>query len=299
MLPESALAHYTARRQIVQDTATLVTQLWSRVAFHDLDASWQPDLALVAVSAGQEASARLTEPYMSAVLAQTGQANDPVGMVRPSAFSGVASDGRNLDALLYTPIVTTKIATMTGASQTDAMARGLTRLLRITATQVQDAGRVADGVAIAARQVGGYVRILSLPSCKRCAVLAGRWYRWNAGFSRHPMCDCGAIPARENLSGDLLTDPKAAVESGQVMGLSEADTKAIVADGADVEQVINSTDGMYTAGGRKLTRAGTTKAGLAGQRLQGSARLRPEQIYRENSTREDVRRELRRNGYLI
>lgn len=35
----------------------------------------------------------------------------------------------------------------------------------------------------------GYVRMLTPPSsCDRCVILAGRWYRWNQGFERHPMC---------------------------------------------------------------------------------------------------------------
>src|SRR5690606_23965723 len=42
-----------------------------------------------------------------------------------------------------------------------------------------------------------YVRMLTPPSCSRCTVLAGRWYRKNAGFARHPGC----FPAGAMVSG--------------------------------------------------------------------------------------------------
>src|SRR5690348_18342012 len=37
--------------------------------------------------------------------------------------------------------------------------------------------------------------LLNPPSCQRCAILAGRWYRWSQGFLRHPRCDCVNLPA--------------------------------------------------------------------------------------------------------
>lgn len=120
------------------------------------------------------------------------------------------------------------------------------------------------------------------------------------------------IPAAEDVAGDLRTDPMAAIRSGQVTGLSRADTRAILEDGADPYQVINARRGMYTAGGRKFTTEGVTSRGLAGQRLgdlakrggryrsSGIARPRPEQIFKDsNGNREEALRLLRRFGYLI
>src|SRR5690606_41067797 len=87
------------------------------------------------------------------------------------------------------------------------------RLERIAATQVADAGRVATGLGVVARPGIGYVRMLQPPSCSRCAILAGRIYRRNAGFLRHPLCDCIHIPTTEAAGRDLTTDPRAYFDS--------------------------------------------------------------------------------------
>src|SRR5690606_6627480 len=104
------------------------------------------------------------------------------------------------------------------------------------------------------RQASGYVRMVNPPCCPRCAILAGRWYRWSAGFQRHPRCDCVHIPSRESVAGDLRTDPEALFREGKIRGLTEAETQAI-RDGADMARVVNvKRSGIYTAGGRRYTR---------------------------------------------
>jgi hypothetical protein len=66
---------------------------------------------------------------------------------------------------------------------------------RIVAALVNDAGRTASLVDVGRRPaVTGYVRSLNPPSCSRCAVLAGRVYRYSTGFQRHPRCDCLMTP---------------------------------------------------------------------------------------------------------
>jgi hypothetical protein len=155
--------------------------------------------------------------------------------------------------------------------------------------------------------------MLQLPSCSRCAILAGKWFRWNAGFSRHPRCDCRHIPAAEDAE-DLRTDPAAAVASGQVTGLSQADQQAL-ADGADLNQVVNAHRGMSTAtvGGQpvEVTTEGTTRRGYASSvrraiTEQGGAtarnvgpRLTPATIYQVTGSREDAVRLLVANGYVL
>ena len=47
------------------------------------------------------------------------------------------------------------------------------------------------------RPVGGYVRMVQAGACSRCVVLAGKWYRKNQGFQRHPGC----FPAGAVVSG--------------------------------------------------------------------------------------------------
>lgn len=67
----------------------------------------------------------------------------------------------------------------------------------IVSSLVNDAGRSAMGAWVASRRTEtGYIRTLTPPSCSRCAILAGRWYRWSDGFQRHPGCDCEMVPGR-------------------------------------------------------------------------------------------------------
>lgn len=305
--PDAALAYYAAQGRIVDATATVLRQVWGRVRFTDLSRSWNEttDRALIAVSAGQQAAAQGADAYINAVTTETGIVATAEGNVRAAAFSGIASDGRSLDDLLRTPVVAVRAALRRGATRERAMQSGLFSLTRIGATQVQDAGRTAVGVAIAARpEITWWVRVLQLPSCSRCAILAGRRYRWNRGFERHPMCDCIHVPVTEDTANAIETNPRKAIESGQVTGISEADMQAIT-DGADVSQVINAHRGMSTAnvyGQRvKITNEGVTRHGVAGQRGRSgrAPRLRPESIYDIAKDRDDAIRLLRVHGYIL
>lgn len=296
MLPPAAEDHYRTQATLVEQTSQIASTLWKRVDYRSLDATYPATEMFTAVAVGQLAAAAEAERYLTDVLTQTSQSGAQDGRVVPAAFVG-ASDGRDLGALLYEPVVATKVAVAQGASKQTAMRTGLATLLRIAGTQVQDAGRSAVGTGIVARpHVGGWVRVLSLPSCSRCAVLAGRWFLWNQGFQRHPLCDCRHIPSSENIAGHFTSDPRKAVESGQVRGLSEADRRAIVDDGADVARVVNAQRGMQTieTAQRKL------KVTLEGvKRRSGTIRLRPETIYEQANSRDDAIRLLKRYGYLI
>lgn len=153
---------------------------------------------------------------------------------------------------------------------------------RIVSTLVSDAGRSAMGVYTASRATEvGSIRVLTPPSCARCAILAGRWYRWSEGFDRHPQCDCQMLPANR---GAALWDPHQAYERGEIgsyrtmpdgskrfeQGLTKAQRQA-VEDGADISQVVNAQKGLQTvnfAGRRvQVTTEGTTSRGLAFSRL--------------------------------
>lgn len=125
------------------------------------------------------------------------------------------------------------------------------------AGEPEKAAPLGRGVSI------GYVRMLQPPSCDRCAILAGRWYRWNTGFQRHPMCDCIHIPASEAAADDLTADPMAYFnslsEEQQAYYFGKANAQAI-RDGADIFAVVNAQreGAMFTADdGRRYTTVGT------------------------------------------
>lgn len=184
------------------------------------------------------------------------------------------------------------------------------------ASEVIAAGADAASVEVALEpDWTNFVRVLVLPSCDRCVVLAGRIYRDLDGFARHPKCDCQHWPVSswaEAEAEGLVTDPTVAFERGQVRGLSQADAQAI-RDGADIGAVVNAKrgsgrrpQGMTNAVsaevfGRtvKATLEGTTKRGEWRRKHPNlPIRLRPESIYEHARDRDDAVRLLRLYGYI-
>lgn len=190
---------------------------------------------------------------------------------------GIDTPAEALLALLAFTTPADRLGDMASATTTPA------EFARLIASLVQDAGRAAQGVAIAARPDVGWVRQLTPPSCSRCVPLAGRVYRYSDGFLRHPNDDCVTIPVRED-DPTLTVNPVEMLRSGQVRGLSKADTAAIL-DGADFNQVVNVS--------RKA--AGLTEAGQA---LVRAGRPTPAGVYRLASDRAEALELLQRFGYL-
>lgn len=266
----------------------------------------------------QLAAARDAVDAVPAMLAEQHITAAAAGAVSITAFAGVASDGRPLDTLF---------AQAETEQQRDLM----------VVTQMQDVARLAAGVAMVARpKVTGYVRMLNPPSCSRCAVLAGKFYKWNAGFARHPRCDCRHIPSTEDASHDLTTNPDDYFGSLSRVEQDKIFTKAggqAIRDGGDINQVVNArrgAQGLTPAGGRLtlaeqkmlrggnefrgalervdvyvhqvyITREGITTRGLANKagRSSKAPRLMPESLYEIAADRADAIRLLRVHGYLI
>lgn len=156
---------------------------------------------------------------------------------------------------------------------------------RLVLSLMQDAARTAAVCDMAARPpVTGYVRTLSPPSCSRCAVLAGRVYRYSDGFSRHPGCDCSMTPTDLSSGRGLVTDAAAAFRNGDVRGLSKADARAIDM-GADMGQVVNV----------RRAQAGLT---VGSSVIERGGRLTPQGILRLVDDRERQITLLRRYGYI-
>jgi hypothetical protein len=292
-----ALGRYRKMVKLARLVSSEVRDLWQRrVDPARIDLTWAAASvdALVALTSGQMLAASEADPYITAAL--VAQHVDPVAAatVVPRAFAGIASDGRALLELLAEAPIVAKAAIARGADVERAMSAGDVWLDMAVRTQVADAGRASEGVAIAARaKVGGYVRMLSLPSCSRCILLAGRWYRWNAGFERHPRCDCRHIPAAEDAAGDLTTSPQRAFDSLSAAEQDRVFTRdgaQAIRDGADLGKVVNARRGM--------TPAGTTTTKVRGHRQRG-VRLMPEGIYRKaGDDRDEALRLLRQHGYL-
>lgn len=275
MLPQATAEHYQQQQRHTIATLAHLRRLWAQVSPTDFDAAWEtlgPRMLLL-LTAAQLSAATAGAEYVPAVLSETGQDSSTFEAVAPESLAGVASDGRSLSGLLYVPVLQAKAAQAEGVSDSDVMTLGRSVLTRIVVTQLADAARVAAGVAIASRpRVSGYVRMLNPPSCSRCAILAGKRYKWNAGFDRHPRCDCRHIPASEDVARDLRTDPREYFDSLTPAEQNHAFTNAgaqAIRDGADVNQVVNARRGAagLTPAGARLT--ADEKKAIIGDRKHG------------------------------
>lgn len=326
MLLQAAGDRYHRQARLTLIAQRRAKQEWAAVPLADVD-SWRPERLARQIAALQLVSAHNADTYTTAALREQGTNPAAVARVNPAGFVGVAGDGRSLVTLLDEPRIQAKTAIGQGTKPAEAWESAGFALQRMVTTAVQDVGRVSVGVATTARKhADGQVRQLNPPSCARCAILAGVWYRWDAGFNRHTNCDCIGIPASENVAHDLTTDPMEAFHAGQIggytkdgvwrPGLSRAEAQAIH-DGADLSQVVNAhRGGIQVAGVHKqfkFTREGITRRGIAGKRLIAAGektskvggfhrvripRITPEQIYRDAIDRADAIRLLRRFGYL-
>ncbi|WP_405673264.1 hypothetical protein [Streptomyces sp. NBC_01530] len=325
------------QRAVIQTTVT-IERLWKEFAASDLSRSWLGGLgaAMVrAVAAGQLVAASTGQKYVEAMVRMDGLSSDymeQASRVDARSFSGAASDGRALDSLLYLPVIRTKTLIGGGLTLQEAMTSGLFQMQRIAASEVADAGRGAASVAmIANRSVTGYVRTVRSGACARCAILAGRWYRWNADFERHRRCQCFGTPATEARPGRHL-NPMSFFKG---LSRTEQDRRftiggaTAIRNGADIYKVVNAGRSVQTldAYGQKVvaTLEGTTRRGAfyqqmlreaeqrTGQRFartgadveQGlprfhlrTPRLTPGEVLRLSDDRDELVRLLKRFGYL-
>lgn len=312
-LREVARAWSRHQALIVRSATDRTAAAWSSLNPADLSGSWAATAgpAMVrTVTAAQRMAAAGATAYVSAAVDAQGADPAADGQVSAMAFAGTAADGRSLGGLLYEPVIRAKMAIAAGVPAPESLARAANELAMLVSTEVADAGREAFGAAMTAtRSVHGYVRMVSGSACSRCIILAGKFYRWNASFQRHPRCACTGIPALENRP-DLRTDPHAFFDhlttEQQDTRFGVADAKAI-REGADINQVVNARRGLYQtkAFGRDIeaTTEGMTRRGLAGQRLAGSTkglRLTVRQIYADAGEDRDLAVSLlRRYGYLL
>lgn len=222
-----------------------------------------PEAVAAQVQSYQAASVALADTAADVMLAEQGIDTAAEGVLNAPAFVSSSSG----------------LVQMIRATANDVA------LDRLVSTLVADAGRSGMGVATVARPgVTGHIRYVNSPSCARCAILAGRFYRWSTGFQRHPHCDCQMVPSNEIAAPGLISDPMEAFEKGQISGLSKADTQAII-EGADLGQVVNvrrSAAGL-TEGSSVMVRGG---------------RLTPEGVYRIASDRAEAVSLLTQQGYI-
>jgi hypothetical protein len=295
------------------------------------------------VVAGQITATRKSDEYIAAAINELSLG--PGGAVTadaliPNGFAGWAGDGRPVETLLgLAPVIAGRSfnqqrraaelaagngLTITVPSGEQALADAEAWLDMVSQTIIADTARAAEAASMAKRPwLDGWVRMVVPPCCSRCAVLAGKFYLFNAGFDRHPNCKCLHIPAPEADYSDLTVNPNLLFESMSAAEQDRTFTKAgaeAIRHGADMSQVVNARLGMHTAQhnlrgwipkgrlermdvfgrGVFITTEGVTKHGV-GRKAMGvgrPVRLMPESIFELAESRDESIRLLRLYGYI-
>jgi hypothetical protein len=319
-VPPEAQAHQAERAAQAAVTAAAVRSVWMATDPEDLESSWLAGAMFAAelIHAGQVAAAATTDTWLNR------EAGPGEGAVDPETAAAAAGD--LTPALLY-PLLIALNRLRRGFSMTMSILSGAYFLEMVTRSLVADAGRIADMAGMIARpRVVSYVRVVHLPACARCIILAGSEYSLSDGFLRHPRCDCTLAPRRPGDTWELLGPDELFAQmdpTQQRRAFGEAGMQAI-AEGADIAQVVNARRGMKTATlyrrSVQATSEGTTRRGFyasrrakfekaAGVRFGESTqartrtkavRLMPEEIYRlADGDRDHAIRLLKKNAYIV
>lgn len=249
------------------------------------------------------------------MLAEQGDYVQPDGIANPLAYgAGYAPSGIDLDSYFDIPVTHTLTAIKSGLDLSDALQAGRRTLRQMAMQALEDTSVSAMGVSITQRAGVGYVRVESPDCCPRCAILAGKYFRHNNDFLRHPKCHGRTIPCKGKDKAEKqgwITSPmdrfNGMSEEEQDKVFGHADAQAI-RDGADIYQVVNAHRGMRPIGRgniRMTTSEGTSRYGWSrmirkyeyGQRQR--RRLTPEGIYSFNLPREQTIELLKREGYIL
>jgi hypothetical protein len=253
----SAAAHYQRQQSLIALAVAVMRRAFG---------AGEPLRALPVLVELQRESARDGAFAVRQMLAEQKIAVPAQATVNPDALAGQPASGGSLRLVI------------------EGNRDDLVTLERIVHTEVKDAARVAAGLEITARPGVAWVRMVNPPCCARCAILAGRVYRWSDGFDRHPNCDCTHIPTDENHADDVRTNPDALFRNGHIKDLSRADRAAVEA-GADLGKVVNI----------RRAEAGLT---VAGRVVRRGGRLTPERIYQMAESQEHAIDLLKRSGYF-
>lgn len=246
-LPKSAERYARGLSREKKAALAAIERLFRRMNPNDFDVSWAliaPQIVAVLNTAQMRVGER-ADRYIPQVLRELNQVDEPEAMVNVNSFVGVTGGGLETRQVLDYAPVRAKQAVQTGATGTEALTTSKNWLLLTAGTILADTWRNVEGTNIAVRRkTEGYVRMLTPPSCGRCAVLAGKWFRRNTGFQRHPGCDCVHIPSAEASAGDLTLDIGAYFNSldnaGQTRLVGSKANAQAVRDGADPVQIINA-----------------------------------------------------------
>lgn len=289
-VPRVSVDQYERQQRIAVTTVASMLRVWSRTG-DNFDAGWSQarKQILARLQLGRAAAVHAAIPYTSEVLAATDQIGSPFGALVPSAFLEAEPNGMPVGTTLDAVPVKGKLAVGAGHSAAEARSMMANFIGGVGLTMLADTRRDVYQLDMVQRpRVAGYVRMLNPPSCDRCVILAGKRFRWNQGFLRHPRCDCIHIPASESVAGNMTVDPYAYFngldDKDQDRYFGKIQAQAI-RDGADIYRVVNfGSTGLGTA-------AGNARFGTPYKRTL-------EDIYRRDKDRKFVVSNLQYHGWI-
>lgn len=212
------------------------------------------------------------------MLDEQGIDSEPEAETMPRALAGTASNGYPLAAML---------ALVHGP---DVPAYKFDRMVL---TQVADTGRQAGVLQAAVTPtVTGYERHVNPGACSRCIILAGKYFRLNRGFERHPSCFCVHVPTNVRVAEELNSDDPVAYFNG--LSRAEQD-RVFTKGGAELIRNAPAEQMQYAMGRTVNTRWGFRMP----QRIDASNRKMPETLVaRANGDRDVLLRLMRAHGYI-
>ncbi|WP_159944800.1 MULTISPECIES: hypothetical protein [unclassified Nocardiopsis] len=306
-----------AETSISGEVLAFLLLLWEEInPYQSIEAQWSQvrERAAEALADAQRDVALLALAYLAAhadALEVPDAPGVPVLNIE-AAVVGRSQTGRDLLDVLDHAQLAARSFIWGGMAPDAAWARSRSILERTVSTEVGDAARevMNTGVALDDR-ITGYERLVTLPACDRCLVLAGRFYRYTEGFARHPRCEgcvhvptyhvpglgvIGGVPAEHN--PDDLAASLSPEERRAVFGPEGAEA---IESGAGVSPVVQGRHDPP----RRITRADRATARRLGiepseinANRAGRGRslrwIRAQYAHRPHLLRE----ELARNGWL-
>ncbi|QXJ19616.1 hypothetical protein AGRA3207_000178 [Actinomadura graeca] len=224
------------------DPARAVEPQWAALA---------PEAAALLADA-QARAALVALAYLDEHAAACGAGGTPGPYLSPAAVSGRTSAGHDLAAVLARLVGVWRGRLAAGQPPGEAWHATAPRLARLVRSEVADAHReYLSGSLCLDDRVIAYQRLVTLPACARCLILAGQRYTFSAGFKRHPGCTgCTHIPiyhlpGRGEVGGTpddhtpraLFGEMSPAQQLAAVGGKSEAVQS--IHDGVDMFAVVN------------------------------------------------------------
>lgn len=327
-LPPLARKYHREQRAAIDAAIAEVMTRWTQMGPR-FNAGWSligPTIAAL-VADSQREIAKRADAYIPAILTDTGQARyvSAVAESNPEELVGLTGAGYPVYTSLSAATIRAKQAVAEELTPVQALESAGTWLSMATSTILADTMRSAESIGRYTRNVG-YVRMVNGGACGRCVVLAGKWFKTNAGFLRHPRCRCTHIPASENVAGDWQTEPRAYFDTltfeqqAKLMG-GKANAQAVI-DGADMGRLINAyrpnsgmrlaqmrsvrvVDGMkFSSRESVATYFGTRRSAATGRRLREVSvstpqRLMPETIAQLAKNDADRIRLLKRHNWIV